>query len=172
MQRGNQRMAAPSRHHHSIKEWPEEDRPREKLLRHGPATLSEAELLAVLFRSGKRGATALDLAKGVLAAMGPLQDLARLTVSDFVNAGLGAVRAATLVAVFELARRIPSGDGTVRPFFRSPEDVSAQRSEPRGVLGSSAHVCESVDSRGAGDKRDVEFVPRSSAGMFFRSDQA
>jgi len=126
MHRGNHRIAAPSRSHHSIKEWPEGDRPREKLLRHGPATLSEAELLAVLFRSGKRGATALDLAKGVLATMGPLRDLARLTVSDFVHAGLGPVRAATLVAVFELARRIPSGDGTVRPFFRSPEDVSAR----------------------------------------------
>ena len=52
--------------------------------------------------------------------------VARLTISDFVDAGLGAVRAATLVAVFELARRIPSGDGTSRPFFRTPEDVSAR----------------------------------------------
>lgn len=125
MNRGNRRVFESATYHRSIKEWPEEDRPREKLARQGPSVLSEAELLAVLLRTGRKGVTALDLAKTLLSG-GTLRDLSRMAVSDYAEAGLGPVSAATLVAAFELARRIPGSGGGERPYFRSPEDVSSR----------------------------------------------
>ena len=116
----------PSVYHQRIKDWPEGDRPREKLIRQGPSMLSEAELLAVLLRTGRKGSTALDLAKTLLSNVGTLRDLSRMSVSDYTEFGLGPVRGATMVAAFEIARRIPSTDGNERPFFRTPEDVGSR----------------------------------------------
>lgn len=59
----------------SIRDWPEGDRPREKLLNVGPAVLSEAELLAILLGAGVRGRSALDVARGLLAEFGSLRAL-------------------------------------------------------------------------------------------------
>lgn len=109
--------------HLAIKNWPEGDRPREKLVREGPGTVTEAELLAILLRTGTKGATALDLALTLLAKAGSLRNLARMTFHDFMEMRLGQVRAATLAAAFELSRRIPARDSDGKPFLRSPEDV-------------------------------------------------
>jgi len=123
MKRGN-RGALPAPHDHSpIKEWPEQERPREKLVLEGSGSVSEAELLAIVLRTGRKGATALDLARTLLVRSGSLRNLARLTFHDFMEMELGLVRAATLSAVFELARRIPARDNDKKPFLRSPEDV-------------------------------------------------
>jgi len=54
----------------SLKHWPEDERPREKLLRLGPAALSEAELLAILLQTGTRGRSAIDTARSMLASLG------------------------------------------------------------------------------------------------------
>jgi DNA repair protein RadC len=90
----------------AIKDWPEDDRPREKLLKYGAARLTDAELIAVFLRTGVRGRSALDLARdlqkrfaGVSALLAA--DQAQLTT----HAGLGAAKAAQLLAVLELARR-------------------------------------------------------------------
>lgn len=90
----------------AIKDWPEEDRPREKLLKHGAARLTDAELIAVFLRTGVRGRSALDLARDLqkrFASVSALlaADHAQLTA----HAGLGAAKAAQLLAVLELARR-------------------------------------------------------------------
>src|SRR5574342_199371 len=95
-------------YHTTIKEWPEGERPREKLAALGATALTEAELIAILLRTGVKGATAVDVARELLARFRSLRGLARCSVSDFVELGLGPVRAATLVAVFEIARRLPS----------------------------------------------------------------
>jgi DNA repair protein RadC len=90
----------------SIRNWPETERPREKLLRLGPQALSEAELIAILIRTGTRGFTALDVARRVLTDFGSLRNL--LTAERervCTTAGLGPVRYVALQAALELARR-------------------------------------------------------------------
>jgi len=125
MKRGQQAVRDPSLYHTSIKQWPAGERPREKLLQAGPSSLSDAELLAILFRSGSRGVTALDLAKKLLISTQTLREISRMTVSDLEGWGLGRVRAATLAAAFELMRRLQSEERPADSVFRSPEDVVA-----------------------------------------------
>lgn len=109
-----------------IARWPLEDRPREKLWRDGPRSLTESELLAILIRTGTRGRTALDLARQALSGAQSLRDLSRKSVTELVRLGLGRTRATAIVAAFELSRRLPLGDGSRRAVIRSPEDVAAR----------------------------------------------
>lgn len=108
----------------TIKDWPEGDRPREKLQERGANHLSETELLAILIGSGSRGKTALDLARELLSEGRTLRDVAQMSVTDIVNLRFGKARATAIVAAFELARRLPSSYGKNKPVFRSPEDVA------------------------------------------------
>ena len=90
-----------------IRDLARDERPREKLLTHGPHTLSVAELLALLLNTGSQGTSAVDLARRVLRrADGRLGELARLEVVDLVKMpGVGPAKAARLVAALELGRR-------------------------------------------------------------------
>jgi DNA repair protein RadC len=89
-----------------IQSWPAQDRPRERMLAKGPAALSNAELLALLLRSGNRGLSALDLARRLLQAHGALGGLLAMSAQRMARLpGLGPARAASLLAVLELARR-------------------------------------------------------------------
>ncbi|NJB86262.1 DNA repair protein RadC [Lewinella marina] len=84
-----------------------DEQPREKLLRYGPRNLTDAELLAILLRSGMRGVSAVDLARRLLLQAGhDLHELAGRQVQDLIRtAGVGPVKALQLVAAFELGRR-------------------------------------------------------------------
>lgn len=90
----------------SIRDWPAGERPREKLLGLGPAALTEAELLAILIRTGTRGLTALDIARGLLTEFGSLRCLLTADRERVCAApGLGPARYVALQAALELARR-------------------------------------------------------------------
>lgn len=90
----------------NIREWPEHERPREKLLAKGPEALSDAELLAVFFGTGQRGLNAIDLGRQLLARHGGLRGLLRLSCNELVREpGLGLARASRLCAALELATR-------------------------------------------------------------------
>ncbi|MBV6640017.1 MAG: DNA repair protein RadC [Cyclobacteriaceae bacterium] len=91
----------------SIKKWAEEDRPREKLLLKGKATLSEAELIGILLGSGTTSMSAVDLAKQLLIKVDyNLNLLAKLTVKDLMKfKGIGEAKAITIVSALELGRR-------------------------------------------------------------------
>lgn len=90
----------------SIKDWPEDDRPREKLLSRGPQALSDAELLAIFLRTGVAGKSAVDLARELLTEFGGLRALLTAERSRFCRAaGLGEAKYAQLQAVTEMARR-------------------------------------------------------------------
>jgi DNA repair protein RadC len=90
-----------------IKDWALEDRPREKLLSKGITSLSNAELLAILIRSGGPNASAVELARQVLKQSGNnLQELGRRNVSELVkHNGMGPVKAISIIAALELGRR-------------------------------------------------------------------
>ena len=90
----------------SIMDWPSQERPREKLLTHGPGHLSDAELIAILFQTGPRGKTAVDIGRELLSAYGGLRGLLtadRLSVCK--HEGLGDTKYAILHAALELGRR-------------------------------------------------------------------
>jgi DNA repair protein RadC len=89
-----------------ITDWPDEERPREKLLLKGPQFLSDAELLAIFLRTGVRGKTAVDLARELLAEFGSLRALLDSDFERFSRSpGLGSAKYALLQAVLEMARR-------------------------------------------------------------------
>lgn len=90
----------------AITDWPLAERPREKLLRLGPQSLSDAELLAIFLRTGVSGMTAVDLARQLLSAFGGLRGLLEADLNQFQRyAGLGPAKFAQLQAVLEMARR-------------------------------------------------------------------
>ena len=89
-----------------INEWPEDDRPREKLLAKGPGSLSDAELLAIFLRTGTRGKSAVDLARALLGKFGSLAGLIGASREAFCAIpGLGSAKYAQMQAASELTRR-------------------------------------------------------------------
>ena len=109
----------------AIRELPLAERPRERLALRGAGGLTSAELIGLLWGSGSRGRSAVDIATDALAGYDGLTGLARATELELAAiAGVGPARAAQLVAAFELGRRLladwPSGRWTVR----SPRDVA------------------------------------------------
>lgn len=90
-----------------ITDWAVEDRPREKMLRNGTSSLSDAELLAILISSGTREKSAVDLGRELLSIVNNnLNSLGKLTISDFKKLnGIGTARAVTIAAALELGRR-------------------------------------------------------------------
>lgn len=90
----------------TISNWPPNERPREKLLQRGAASLSDAELLAILFRSGVKGKTAVDLARDTLQHFGDLGSLLQSNFSEFSEIkGLGADKYVQLQSAMELGKR-------------------------------------------------------------------
>ncbi len=91
----------------NIKQWAEEDRPREKLLLKGKNALSDAELIAILISSGNKTETAVELSKKILASVNnDLNQLAKLNLNDLMQFnGIGEAKAITIAAALELGRR-------------------------------------------------------------------
>lgn len=91
----------------SIKNWKEDDRPREKLLLKGKRSLSDAELIAILLGSGSKQESAVDLAKRILTSTNNnLNEIGKLSVSDLTKfKGIGAAKAITIITALELGRR-------------------------------------------------------------------
>lgn len=107
-----------------IPAWPVTERPRERLLAQGAAALSHAELLAILLRTGRRGLSAVDLARQLLAEAGSLHAL--LTqASEALARRLGPAQACTLLAAGELGRRLGQDRLREGATCSRPEDVSA-----------------------------------------------
>src|SRR4030042_2636119 len=91
-----------------IKEWPKGDRPREKLLEQGPESLTDAELLAIVLRTGdgQSGQTALDHARQLIKRFETFRNLASVAPAEILDLkGIGPAKAATVKAVMEIARR-------------------------------------------------------------------
>ena len=107
-----------------IADWPVEERPREKLIARGPESLSDAELVAILFRTGMRGRTAVDLAREALKRCGSLSALLTADRGVFhVIAGLGDAKYAQVQAVLEMSRRALRETLDRGPALSSPQAV-------------------------------------------------
>lgn len=108
----------------SIKNWPASERPREKLLELGAASLTDAELLAIFLRTGMPGLSAVDLARNLLASQGGLAALFAADQARFCEAkGLGTAKYVQLQAVLEMSRRYLLDELQVGPSLTSPGDT-------------------------------------------------
>lgn len=107
-----------------IRELPRAERPRERLLDHGSHTLSDAELLAVLLRTGRPGMSALEMARELLQEWGSLSGLQAARPSALRRRGLGTAKAATLMAALELGRRLARAELPERRLMNRPSEVA------------------------------------------------
>ncbi|RHJ76808.1 DNA repair protein RadC [Parabacteroides sp. AM08-6] len=109
-----------------IKEWAEEDRPREKMLLKGVTSLSDAELLAILIGSGNNEETAVQLSQRILHSVNNnLNALGKLSVKDLITGfkGIGEAKAVTINAALELGKRRGITIPLQRPSVRTSQDV-------------------------------------------------
>lgn len=108
-----------------ITEWAVEDRPRERLWIKGPSSLSDAELIAILIRSGTRNKSAVELARELLALAGnSLPELGKLSVTSIRKLkGIGNAKAVIVAAALELGRRRKMAEAAENPQIRSSSDV-------------------------------------------------
>jgi DNA repair protein RadC len=109
-----------------ITDWAVEDRPREKLIQKGSASLSDAELLAILINSGTKDRSAVDLGRELLGIVNNnLNSLGKLTIGDIKKIrGIGTARAVTIAASLELGRRRKMAEAQNVPQIRSSKDVA------------------------------------------------
>jgi len=109
----------------AIINWPEDDRPREKLLNHGPHTLSNAELLAILIRTGVKGFSAVDLGRELLRKFKTLRQMSGADVAEFREIrGLSTAKIAHIKAAVELGRRMMSEERALDRAIHSSSDVA------------------------------------------------
>lgn len=125
----------------SIRDWPAAERPREKLLEQGAASLSDAELLAIFLRTGVTGKSAVDLARHLLMQFGSLRSLLEADQQTFSQElGLGPAKFAQLQAVMEMSRRHMAERLKRDPSLRGTSEVreylkALLRHEPHEVFG-------------------------------------
>lgn len=109
-----------------IKDWPEDERPRERLIRFGSSTLSDAQLLAIVLRTGHstQGLSALDLARNLLSSFGSLRNLDSASISEICAIkGIGHAKAAEIKACLEIGKRFVAETNVSNVKFRTSEDV-------------------------------------------------
>ena len=107
-----------------LKDQPPSERPRERLVEHGPDALSPAELIAILVRTGLRGTNAVEIGKQLIQKYGTLQALARASVDDLRSVkGIGRDKAVTLMAAFALARKMAEDLQRESPVLDNPEAI-------------------------------------------------
>ena len=130
-----------------IREMPEDDRPREKLMQRGAEALTNAELIAILLRTGLRGVNAVQVASQLLQRFGSLADLSRCTAEELSQTpGIGPVKALELVATFKLGQRL-AVETISRQKIDTPELVNAMLAEEMRALHKESLRVLLLDTR-------------------------
>ncbi len=126
----------------SISDWPEAERPREKLLHRGASALSDAELLAIFLRTGTKGVSAIDLAYNLLDEFSSLRNLFAASLEEFSRAkGVGTAKYVQLQAVLEMSQRYLAETIRRQDAINSPQDTrqylsSCLRDKPHEVFAA------------------------------------
>jgi DNA repair protein RadC len=131
----------------SIRQWPEGERPREKLLTRGSSALSDAELLAVLLGNGVRGKDAIALGRELLMQAGGLNALLGRQDGDLSVPGIGPAKRARLVAALELARRSLAEQLSDRASLSNPRESGDYLSARLRHLPYEVFACLYLDNR-------------------------
>jgi DNA repair protein RadC len=132
----------------SIKNWPEGERPREKLLKDGAHSLTMAQLLAIILRTGGGGKSALDLAMEILNTF---EELRKIEMASFIEytsiKGMGKAKVAQLKAAFELGRRLAEEPFMKGPAFSSGHDVYSFYHGRLNNLKKEVFYCLMLDAK-------------------------
>ena len=131
-----------------LKDIPAAARPREKLLAHGPASLADAELIALLLRTGMKGLSVLQLAQRMLDHFGGLQGLLHAEQNQLKGIkGLGPAKRAEIAAVIELARRALTRELSQHPVFDTPDKVKNYLQLQLGALDHEVFAVLFLDTQ-------------------------
>lgn len=107
-----------------IKNWPKDDRPREKLLKYGEHTLSNSELLAILLRTGTKGLSALDISRNILKKFKTFRNMGHTDILDWKEfKGLGSAKIAQVRAAIEIGRRFGEQEISEKQKIKSAQDI-------------------------------------------------
>ena len=153
-----------------IREWAEDDRPREKLLKYGEHTLSNAELLAILIRTGTPGRSAVDIGRELLHRFKSLRAMSSVDVSEFrkIN-GLKNAKIAQIKAAIELGRRMLSEEKTLADPFRHSSDVANLLMPLMRDLKKERFVLLLLDGRNTmSDMIDIDYGTVDRANPYIR----
>jgi DNA repair protein RadC len=132
----------------SIKRWPEGERPRERLLKHGAESLSDAHLLAIILRTGGGGKSAIDLAIELLNSFGDLKGIKNAAAREFSSfKGVGDAKVAQLKSAFELGRRLLDEQRSNGPVFSSGRDVYLYYHQRLKDLKKEVFRCAMLDAK-------------------------
>lgn len=132
----------------TIRDWPADERPREKLLARGAAALSDAELLALFIGSGRRGRTAVDLGRDLLVAHAGLKPLLELDAPALARLpGIGPAKACRLQAALELGRRYLASDLRRRDALTHPAACADYLRARIAAFPYEVFVCLFLDNR-------------------------
>ena len=132
----------------SIRKWPEGERPRERLLTHGANNLSDAQLLAIILRTGGGGKSAIDLAMELLNSFRGLQEIEDASSGEFsVFKGMGHAKVAQIKAAFELGRRLLDEPHKKGPVFSSGDDVYLYYQQHFKNLKKEEFRCALLDAK-------------------------
>jgi len=101
-----------------------DERPRERLMRGGAESLSDAELVAILLRTGRRGVTAVELARDLLRERGGLAGMVGMESAEVTTSGIGPAKRATLCAALEIGCRLARSEVDTRPVLGQPAAVA------------------------------------------------
>ncbi|MBW2559768.1 MAG: DNA repair protein RadC [Deltaproteobacteria bacterium] len=153
-----------------ISEWSEDDRPREKLLKYGEHALSNAELLAILIRTGTPGRSAVDIGREVLHRFKSLRAMSGADISEFreIN-GLKNAKIAQIKAAIELGRRMLSEEKTLADPIRHSSDVANLLMPLMRDLKKERFVLLLLDGRNAvSDMVDIDYGTVDRANPYIR----
>jgi DNA repair protein RadC len=132
----------------TIKKWPQSERPREKLLRQGVSSLSDAELLAIIIQTGTAGCSAVDLSRNLLSHFGGLGAVLKADKRTFCEApGLGEARYSVLQAAVEISRRQVYETLSTNDVLSSPDHVRRYLSLQLSGLAHEVFAALFLDNR-------------------------
>jgi DNA repair protein RadC len=135
----------------SIKNWPEDERPRERLLRFGANGLSTAQLLAIILRTGDKDKSALELARELLMHFSSVKEIEDASVAEFSKIkGIGSAKIAQLKAAFELGRRFLQGgvdNISQTPSFKNSNEVYNYYGPKFYGLKKERFLCAMLDTK-------------------------
>jgi DNA repair protein RadC len=160
----------PEKKNRSVKDWPEDERPRERLITHGPSMLSEAQLLAIIIRNGRAGRSSVEVGRDLLARFGSLGGIQQAGVQELCEVdGIGLAKAAEIKAAIELGRRYqrPSLSGAV---FCSSSDVAAYYRPRMKDLMKEIFRCALLDTKNKIIREEVVSVGSLSASIVHPRD--
>lgn len=125
-----------------LRDLPHEERPRERMMHYGAESLSQAELLAILLRTGTRRESAIHIAQQMLGKIGGLRGLVDLSIEELTEInGIGPAKAVQLKAGIELGRRLANSRFTMPVIIRSPQDAAEILTEQLRYLQKEHFVC-------------------------------